>query len=431
MKTDSSINQDEVKQVVQSVIDATNPELQLTAVQDLNTVLSLENPPIDEVIQSGILPILVNYLKESSHVNLQAEAAWALTNLTSGNSEQTIKVVAAGTVPFFLEFLKSENLNVYEPALWALGNIIGDGPLLRDFVIRMGVVQPLVSFTQRDVPSPMLYNVALVIGNLCRYYSSSSIATISTENVLQILPALEVLISNENLDILNSALWAIAFLAGGGKEHIQMVIESGMLPKLISFMGHMEVKVQTPALRAVGNILKGTDEQCQVVLNHDPFSHYPSESFCYNKNILKEEFRFLWSVTSCNHVWVQAIIDVGLLSKIIEMLNVDGSLDYVAATAISNLTKHCTEDQMITLVRKGVLKPFCDVLTGKLEETTKTVLSGLSNMLKMAHSHADELAKSIYDCGGLAKIEELQTHENVEIYQAAQQIIELYFGDDS
>ncbi|XP_016965076.1 importin subunit alpha-3-like [Drosophila biarmipes] len=434
---DPSMNQDKENQVtayknltkvIQAASDSTNPELQFAAVKDINSLLSFENPPIEEVIQNGMLPILVDCLRESGNVKLQVEAAWALTNMTSGNSEQTIQVVAAGAVPLFLEFLKSENMDIYEPAIWALGNIIGDGPLLRDFVIRLGVVQPLLSFIEREVPTTILYNVTLVIGNLCRRYFYQPIPE---GTVLQILPALEGLINHADLDILKCALWAIAFLADGGKEQIQMVIESEILPKLISLMGHKEVKVQTPALRAVGNILKGTDEQCQVVLDHNPFAHFPSEGFYSNKNILKEEFRFLWSVTSCNHVWVQAIIDVGLLSKIIVMLKGGGLLDYVAATAISNLTTHCTEDQMIAFVRMGVLRPLCDALTGPFDETTKTVLSGLSNMLKMAHAHADELAKSIYECGALAKIEELQTHENVEIYKAAQQIIELYFGDDS
>jgi len=98
------MNQDEVNQVaayknltkvIQSAADATYPELKLTAVRELNTLLSLESPPIDELIQNGILPILVDCLKESSHVNLQVEAAWALTNMTSGNSEQTIQVTGA------------------------------------------------------------------------------------------------------------------------------------------------------------------------------------------------------------------------------------------------------------------------------------------------------------------------------------------------
>jgi len=65
------MNQDEVKQVaayknltkvIQSAADATYPELQLIAVKNLNTLLSLESPPIDELIQNGILPILVNCL---------------------------------------------------------------------------------------------------------------------------------------------------------------------------------------------------------------------------------------------------------------------------------------------------------------------------------------------------------------------------------
>lgn len=34
--------------------------------------------------------------------------------------------------------------------------------------------------------------------------------------------------------------------------------------------------VQTAALRAVGNIVTGTDEQTQVVLNCDALSHFPA-----------------------------------------------------------------------------------------------------------------------------------------------------------
>lgn len=36
------------------------------------------------------------------------------------------------------------------------------------------------------------------------------------------------------------------------------------------------LKIQTAALRAVGNIVTGTDEQTQVVLNCDVLSHFPN-----------------------------------------------------------------------------------------------------------------------------------------------------------
>jgi importin subunit alpha-2 len=49
--------------------------------------------------------------------------------------------------------LRSPYNYVVEQAIWALGNIAGDGPNLRDHVIKLGIVAPLVALvkTQTDV----------------------------------------------------------------------------------------------------------------------------------------------------------------------------------------------------------------------------------------------------------------------------------------
>lgn len=49
--------------------------------------------------------------------------------------------------------------------------------------------------------------------------------------------------------------------------------EANFYLKLYSSFVH---KLQTAALRAVGNIVTGTDEQTQVVLNCDVLSHFPN-----------------------------------------------------------------------------------------------------------------------------------------------------------
>lgn len=58
------------------------------------------------------------------------------------------------------------------------------------------------------------------------------------------------------------------------------------------------------------------------------------------------------------------------------------------------------------------------------------MLDGINNMLKMAGTHVEHISNMIEECEGMAKIEELQNHENIEIYKLAYDIIEQFFSDD-
>lgn len=89
-------------------------------------LLSIDrNPPIDQLIQLNFLPVLVQCLSIDQCPDLQFEAAWALTNIASGNSQQTQAVADANALPSLLRLLNSRHSNVCEQAVWALGNLIG------------------------------------------------------------------------------------------------------------------------------------------------------------------------------------------------------------------------------------------------------------------------------------------------------------------
>ena len=157
---------DEIKEgILSSNVDA---NFQMT--QAARKMLSKErNPPIDSMIESGLVPKMVEFLKVHSHPALQFEAAWALTNIASGTSEQTRTVVRSGAVPFLVQLLSSEDDNVCEQAVWALGNIAGDGPTLRDEVIKAGILKPLLALVvSQNVAPPFLSNITWTISNLCR-----------------------------------------------------------------------------------------------------------------------------------------------------------------------------------------------------------------------------------------------------------------------
>ena len=77
------------------------------------------------------------------------------------------------------------------------GNIIGDGPHLRDYVIELGVVQPLLQFISPEIPITFLRNVTWVVVNLCRNKDPPP----PVQTIREILPALNMLIHHTDLNV--------------------------------------------------------------------------------------------------------------------------------------------------------------------------------------------------------------------------------------
>lgn len=94
-------------------------------------------------------------------------------------------LIPPGAVPIFIKLLSSPHDHVCEQAVWALGNISGDGPECRDYVISQGIIPPLLSFIKPSTPVSLsaghhgtaaivllqitfLRNVTWTISNLCR-----------------------------------------------------------------------------------------------------------------------------------------------------------------------------------------------------------------------------------------------------------------------
>lgn len=67
-----------------------------------------KNPPIQQVIDCGVVPCLVRFLQMDDRPDIQLEAVGAITNLTLSNTLDHIRhVIEAGVVPILIRLLSS------------------------------------------------------------------------------------------------------------------------------------------------------------------------------------------------------------------------------------------------------------------------------------------------------------------------------------
>jgi HEAT repeat protein len=233
---------------------------------------------------------------------------------------------------------------VREQAMCALGTI-ARSPATRDHALKLGALQPLLQELQGNVTVSMLRSATWALSNLCRGKPQFAL-------VKQALGTLAQLIWSQDDEVLKHACLALSYLAHGPNEKIQAVIESGAVERLVELLMHPQPSVQTPALRALGNLATGDDLQNQQVLQHlvagvnayDPTAQLQAIT----------QFRKLLSIE--RNPPTQQVVDQGVVPRFVEFLQQDQQpvLQFEAAWALTNIVSGTSEHTRVVIDANAV-----------------------------------------------------------------------------
>ena len=420
-----------------------NEEIELDCTRKIRKLLSKEdNPPAMDIINKGLVPLLVEFLKRVKNPKLQFEAAWALTNIAS--TEHTEYITRdeppnkRNAVPFLAHLMLSRNPDVREQSCWCLGNVAGDGYRLRDIVLGTPrCLNNLILNITKAHNDSMLKNATWALSNFCRGKPQPAIQVIQ--------PALMILgrlIMCDNHEVLRDACWAFSYISDGDDSRIQAVLNVQPVPRLVELLSHPRSAVVTPALRSLGNIISGSDDQTQHALSCGALQALIPLLGHEKVNIKKEACWTLSNIAAGTPAQARALVNATdqmgypVIAKIIELAN-GGHYDVrkEAAWVIANICTGGDDVNIRALVNSkptSAIFALCGLLT---MEDPRMLLVGLEAIEAILSRGVPDPGQSyehmIEECGGVGHLEDLEDNVDDEIYQKAHSILRNYFDAES
>eukprot|EP00826_Nyctotherus_ovalis_P045721 TRINITY_DN5089_c0_g1_i10.p1 TRINITY_DN5089_c0_g1~~TRINITY_DN5089_c0_g1_i10.p1 ORF type:complete len:274 (+),score=53.03 TRINITY_DN5089_c0_g1_i10:121-942(+) len=154
---------------VVSEFNSSDPEECLSGLNKLRRLLSARGIiPIQQILDAGVLPRILELLRASNNPLLQLEAAWCITNITTGSELQIMAVINKGGLKLLIELLKSPHAKIQQQAIWALGNVAGENHKLRNVVLELGMLETVAEVLSGANDLSLMVSCLRCVIQLCK-----------------------------------------------------------------------------------------------------------------------------------------------------------------------------------------------------------------------------------------------------------------------
>ena len=134
-----------------------------------------KNPPINVIVDTGILPKLVEFVIPNVHDQLAFEAVWCITNISCGEMKHVQTLLSYNIISRLVYILyNSFNNLLIEQCLWAVSNLATEPTgQAKQELIQLEIMLPLLWLLDINAPkthknpSPALSSMRYAAWTLC------------------------------------------------------------------------------------------------------------------------------------------------------------------------------------------------------------------------------------------------------------------------
>ena len=386
-----------------------NEKNQYYYVKKIRQLLSGDSPPIDEVVETGIIPHLVEFLKLRD-IPLLFETTWVLTNLVSETDPRSTNIIVENKViPTLMALLHIENEEVQKQAMWVLSNISANTSEHRDLILNAGALPAIITMVrfaaQNTQQLELLQLGSWTLGNLSKGKPPPPFELICPifscfENILEV---------SDDVDTIKNISWTLNDLTSTHKCR-NALIKTSCLPRLLDKL-KLSSAIYVDVFRIFGNLASGSDAQTTAVLNSS-FLRIASETLQqFPEDKLFKEICFTLSnlaVTSVNEIWNYNLLKP--LFSYMDKTSLKVDIKRELMHALANSIEKSNKTQIQVVINTYIAIPrLCNILA---TEDDSVVVSLALIMIEIFLKSEPEYADLIETSGGFDTIESLRGGEH-------------------
>jgi importin subunit alpha-2 len=257
------------------------------------------------------------------------------------------------------------------------------------------------------------------------------------------MPTLARLLMVQDDEVMMDTCWALSYVTDGNDERIDTAVSAGIVPLLMTIMRERsDSKTRTPALRTLCNILTGSAEATQAVVDAGILDVLPEAIRSTKAQTRKEACWAISNIAAGTNEQVETIVRSPLLAQVIERLDCDEfEVKKEAGWVLANILHSVSAEpgalsRAASIVQLGCIPPMVKMLDDNDPAVQKLMLEAFATLFDAGETLGKGKAVSnpflvpFDEAEGVDKLEALQEHSNEEIYEKAVALLEKHFGED-